>query len=117
LLAIRLAATLVPDLHGLLAEYPAQKIPELQAAAMDIHSLPRYRGLADSAKGWAEPDGHGKRPSVRLRDYEVLSLILMIGFPILLCLVDHLWACHRDTARLNMVREREMEMESSRSLF
>ncbi len=84
---------------------------------MDIQSLPPYRGLPESPKGWGEQDGHGKTPSIRLRDYVVLSLIIMICLPISLCLVVHLWVCHRYTQLENARRENQMEYEMRRSLF
>jgi hypothetical protein len=82
---------------------------------MDTQSLPRYCGLPDSPKGWGEPDGHGKRPSMRLRDYVVLSLILMIVFPISPSLVVRFLACRWDAEILQTVRDRQMEMEIRRS--
>ncbi len=84
---------------------------------MDMQSLSRYRGLPDSPKGWGEQDGHGKKPSMRLRDYLVLSLIIMIGFPLSLCLVVHLWVCHRDAEIRNSARGGQMEMEMRCNLF
>jgi hypothetical protein len=84
---------------------------------MNIQSLPRYGGLCDSPKGWGEPDGHGKRPSLRLRDYVVLALILIMGFPIFLRLGGRLSAGHRYAERLNSVREKEIERETRQMLF
>jgi hypothetical protein len=78
---------------------------------MDTQSLPRYFGLPDSPRGWGEQDGHGKRPSVFLRDWVVLSLLVGVCFPILLSLAAHLWACHQDAERMNSAREKEMEQE------
>lgn len=83
---------------------------------MHTRSLPRYFGLPDSPIGWGEPDGHGKRPSMGLRDYLVLALILMIGFPISPSLVVRLWALRRDAGTLESGRDRQMEMEIRRSL-
>src|SRR5262249_3199366 len=88
-----------------------------KVAAMDIQSLPRYCGLPDSPKGWGEPDGHGKKPSLRLRDYVVLSLLIMICFPINLCVTVHLWVCHRKVEILNSIREKQMGYEIRRSIF
>ena len=88
-----------------------------KAAAMDLQSLPRYRGLPDSPKGWGEPDGHGKKPSLRLRDYAVLALLLLICFPINPCVAVHLWVGHRKAESLNSVGEKEMEEEMRRNLF
>jgi hypothetical protein len=84
---------------------------------MEIQSLPRYRGLPDSRNGWWEPDGHGKKPSMRLRDYVVLALIIIIGLPIFCSLVLHLWTCRRDAESMNSARERQMEEENKRTLF
>ena len=83
---------------------------------MEIHSLPRYCGLPDSPKGWGEQDGHGKKPSMSLRDYMALALIIIIGFPILLSLVVHLWAGYRYAESMNSAREREMEEVNRLSL-
>jgi hypothetical protein len=90
-----------------MADWP-QTMLVIQEAAMAMQALPRYCGLPDSPKGWGEPDGHGKKPSLRLRDYVVLALLVLIGFPLLLCLVDHLGACHRYEEIMNSVREEQM---------
>ena len=84
---------------------------------MDLQSLPRYRGLPDSPRGWGEEDGHGKRPSMRLRDYVVLSFIIMTWLHIAPCLLIHFWVCHRNAEIMNSVRERQMEAEIRRDLF
>jgi hypothetical protein len=81
---------------------------------MDIRLLPRYVGLPDSPKGWGEPDGHGKRPSVCLRDWVVLSLVLMIYSPICFCLAIQFWADHRWAESMNSAREKWMEEEMRR---
>jgi hypothetical protein len=86
----------------------------IQEAAMEMQSLPRYCGLPDSPKGWGEQDGHGKKPSMGLRDYVVLAFLILIGFPLFLSLVDHLWACHRYVESMNSVRERQMGEEIRR---
>jgi hypothetical protein len=84
---------------------------------MDIQSLPLYRGLPNSPKGWGEPDGHGKRPCMCFRDYVVLSLTIMICFPIMLCRVVHLSVYHQRVESLNSARENQMEQEPRRNLF
>jgi hypothetical protein len=89
----------------------------IHEAAMEIQSLPRYCGLPDSGKGWWEPDGHGKKPTMRLRDYVVLLLIIITSFPTLHGLVLHFWTCHRDAESMNSARERQIEKESRRTLF
>jgi hypothetical protein len=83
---------------------------------MEMQSLPRYCGLEDAPKGWGEPDGHGKRPSMGLRDYVVLYLLVTIGVPILFSLAVHLWTCHRSVESINSVRERQMEEENAQFL-
>src|SRR5262249_7872592 len=94
-----------------------QSILSIQEAAMEIQLLPRYRGLPDSGKGWWEPDGHGKKPSMRLRDYVVLSLIVIISFPILRGLVLQLRTCYRDAENMNSAREWKMDEENRGALF
>jgi hypothetical protein len=98
-----------------MADWP-KTITAIQEAAMEIQSLPRYWGLPDSPKGWGEPDGHGRKPIMGMRDYVILSLIILIGFPLFLSLVVHLWACQRYAEGLNSARERQIEMEIRRSL-
>jgi hypothetical protein len=83
---------------------------------MEIQSLPPYRGLPDSLKGWGEPDEQGNTPRVRLRDYVILALIILIGFPINLSLLAQFWVCHRQVEVRNLVRERQMEQERRRTL-
>jgi CHAT domain len=82
-----------------------------KASAMDIQSLPHYRGLPDSPKMWGEPDEQGKRPRMRLRDYVVLSLLILIFFPDPLRLVDHLRVCRRRAEGLNAFRANQMGQE------
>ena len=79
---------------------------------MNIQVLPRYRGLPDSLKGWGEPDGHGKRPSLGLHDHVLLALCILVCLPTVLGLVVRLWDCHRHVEIMNsIIREREMERE------
>jgi hypothetical protein len=99
-----------------IADWP-QTILVIQETAMEIQFLPRYCGLPDSPKGWGEQDGHGKKPSMRLRDYMVLSLIIIIGCPLLLSLVVHLWACHQNAESMNSFREMQMEELNRQSLY
>jgi hypothetical protein len=94
-----------------------QTILAIQEAAMEIQSLPRYRGLPDSGKGWGEPDGHGKTPSMKLRDYVVLSLIIIISFPILRSLILQLRTFYRDAENMNSAREWQMEEDNRGTLF
>jgi hypothetical protein len=84
---------------------------------MEFQSLPRYRGIRGSRKGWGEPDGHGKKPRMGLHDYVVLSVIFMLGFPMLLSLGFHLWTCRQRAEGMNSARERQMEQENSSSMF
>jgi hypothetical protein len=84
---------------------------------MDIQSLPKYRGLLDSPRAWGEQDEEGKTARMRLRDYVVLSFMIMICFPISLCLVFHFWDCHRNAEMVNSARENQMEQVVRRSLF
>jgi len=84
---------------------------------MELQFLPPYPGPPDSLRGWGEPDGHGKKPSMGLRDYVVLFLIILIGFPILLCLAGRLWTYDSYAKGLNSAREKEMEQENRRTLF
>jgi hypothetical protein len=81
---------------------------------MEIQSLPQYRGLPDSLKGWGEPDEQGNMPTMRLRDYVILSLIISIWFPINLCLVVRCWVYHGNPEVMNFVREEQMEQERRR---
>jgi hypothetical protein len=76
---------------------------------MDIRSLPGYRGLPDSPKEWGEPDDEGRLPRMRLRDYLVLALIIMICVPIDLPLLVRLWAYHRNVVIENAIREKQLE--------
>jgi hypothetical protein len=65
---------------------------------MDIRSLPRWTGNpdVDEGIGWAEPDGHGKRPSLRFRDCIVLLFLIFVPLPLVPCLVFHTWLrCER----------------------
>lgn len=84
---------------------------------MDIQSLPQYRGLLDSRRAWGEQDEEGKTGRMRLRDYVVLSFMVMVCFPISLCLVVHFWVCHRNAEMVNSARENVMEEVVRRSLF
>ena len=52
---------------------------------MDIRSLPRYRGRRDTGRGRAEPDGHGRRRAVRLRDWVFLALVAAFILPLVPC--------------------------------
>jgi hypothetical protein len=88
-----------------------------EEAAMELQFLPPYPGPPDSLRAWGEPDGHGKKPSMGLRDYVVFYLIILIGFPTLLCLADYLWTYDRHAEIRNFVREQEMEQENRRTLF
>ena len=72
---------------------------------MDLQSLPRYRGLPDSPRGWDEPDEHGKMPSMRLRDYVVLSLLIIMCFPTGLSFLLHQWASQRSLMAANSSRD------------
>ena len=54
---------------------------------------------------------------MRLRDYVVLCLLLMICFHMAPCLLSHFWACCRNAEILNFVRERQMEAEIKHGLF
>jgi hypothetical protein len=83
---------------------------------MSIQALPHYRGLPDSLKGWGEPDGHGKRPSLGLHDYVVLSLLILVCLPAILGLVARLRDCHGYVGAENRGREIQMEQELWRSL-
>ena len=83
---------------------------------MSIQALPQYRGLPDSLRGRGEPDGHGKRPSLCLRDHMVLSLCILVCLPTILGLVIRLWDCHRYVEALNSARESQMEQERRLSL-
>jgi hypothetical protein len=84
----------------------------IQEAGMASQSLPLYRGLPDSPKGWGEPDGHGKRPSMRLCDYVVLSLLLiMISLPLIPSLVIRLWARQRYAEISNPFRELDQKTQ------
>jgi hypothetical protein len=76
---------------------------------MEIQSLPRFHGLPDAGIGWGEPDGHGKRPSMGLRDYMV-STLLIIGFLMFVSTAAvEGWRFHRRAESLNPVRERQVE--------
>lgn len=80
---------------------------------MEIQALPRYRGLSDSRRGWGKEDG---RPSLSLRDLVVLSLIVVISFPLIFRLTFDLWLRDWTVHSLNAGREREMELEMRRDL-
>ncbi len=75
---------------------------------MDIQSLPRYRGLPNSPKGWGEQDEQGKMPMMRLRDWVVLSVIIMSCLPINLCRVVQYWVCHQNLVIANSLREESL---------
>jgi len=83
---------------------------------MLVQSLPRYCGLPNSRRGWGEPDGHGKKPMMGLRDYIVLSLIVTICLPLLLRLAVVLWTGQEHAHGMNAAREQQLEQEDSRSL-
>jgi hypothetical protein len=84
---------------------------------MDFQSLPEYCGLPDSLLIWGEKDGHGKKPSMRLRDYAVMSLAVTICFQIGLCLVCRLWVAHESAELINSMREKQLQMIMRSSLF
>lgn len=79
---------------------------------MATQSLPLHRGLPDSPKGWGEPDGHGNKPSIRLRDYVVLSLLLlMISLLLIPSLVVRLRARQRSAESSNPFRELDQKKQ------
>jgi hypothetical protein len=84
---------------------------------MDFQSLPQYCGLPDSRLIWGESDGHGKTPRMHLRDYVVLSLAIMICFPIGLCLIGRLRDGHGRAEFTNSMREKQMKWIMKSSLF
>jgi hypothetical protein len=105
------------DCHKVIATYFRGRPWRSRKYPMDIGSLPRYRGLPDSPRVWGEQDGHGKKPSMGLRDYLALSFVIMISVPIVLGLVAHLWVCHGNAESMNSAREWQMEEEMCRGLF
>ena len=72
---------------------------------MDFASLPRYQGPPNSPRGWAEPDERGETPSLRLRDYVALALMIVIGFPISFPFTVHQWTSHRNLSAVNLSRD------------
>lgn len=83
---------------------------------MEIQSLPQYRGLPDALRAWGEPDEKGRTPTMRLRDYLILALIIMICVPTNYCLVVQLWVYRRNAEIANTVRQRQLEEEGRRTL-
>jgi hypothetical protein len=84
---------------------------------MIIQSLPRYCGLPQSRNGWGEPDGHGRKPSLGLRDYVVGALVATICLPLLLRLVVVLWTGQQYVHGMNSARDQQLEEEARRSLL
>ena len=78
---------------------------------MEIQSLPPYRGLPDSLKAWGEPDEQGNLPRMHLRDYVILSLLVMIWFPINLPQLARIRFSHRQAEAENRLREKQREEE------
>ena len=72
---------------------------------MAFELLPRYRGLRDSRRLWGQPDDNGKLPRMHLWDYVVLSLLILICFPIALRWVLDSWAYHRSGERQDRSRQ------------
>ena len=81
---------------------------------MTLRSLPRYRGRPDPGRGRGEPGGHGRTSSTGLRDLVVLSVMIIVGFPIVLGLLVKFWVCHRNAELSNLQRERQMERDIRR---
>jgi hypothetical protein len=89
-----------------LREITAQ-IREIQEAAMEIRSLPQYRGLADSANHRAEPDDRGQIPGVRLRDWVLLSVLIILALQICAFLAVRIWTNHAYAEAQNAAREQQ----------
>jgi hypothetical protein len=84
---------------------------------MDVRSLPRYRGLPDELRAWGEADGHGKKPSLRFRDYLAVSLILLLCVLFAPCVVLHLRFVRERTESSNSLLEQWMEEKLERDMF
>ena len=84
---------------------------------MSIRSLPRYRGLRYSPKGRGEADGHGKRPNLRLRDYVLLTLIIVLLVPMLNYLVVRIQDSRARIDFINTLREEAMDQQMRRGSY
>src|SRR5207248_2316816 len=92
----------------------AGRTADRKGPAMDVQSLPRYRGLRGSPRGWGEPDERSRWPAMRLRDWAALSLLAVACLPATPCLVAHLRAVRRQAEALNAAREKQPEEEAVR---
>jgi len=84
---------------------------------MEIHTLPRYRGIPDSPRAWGEPDERGKVPSMHLRDYVVLAFLVALSAPLFVCVVFDAWVNHRRAMLLDAARCGQMQSDMSHDLF
>jgi hypothetical protein len=84
---------------------------------MDFQKMPPYRGLADSPKEWGEPNEQGELPSIALRDFLALALLIVFGLALKIGFAAHLWVRRQGPLRWNEIREKQMEEEDRRFLF
>lgn len=83
--------------------------------SMDMKSLPQYRGSADAPKLWREPDGHGKSPFMRLRDYVILALIFALVFPTTPSSLHRFWVLLQRNRILDSERDETFSGRSPRT--
>lgn len=83
---------------------------------MDFQKMPPYRGLSDSPKEWGEANEQGELPSIALRDYLTLALLIVFGFVMNIGFAAHLWICRQGPVRWNNeLREQQMVEEAQKS--
>lgn len=75
-------------------------------ATMDLQSLPPYCGPPDSRRVWGEPDERGERPTLRLRDYVALAVLIALVCVPMQC---------RTGLTLSAYRWRAEELDAARS--
>jgi len=78
---------------------------------MDFRSLPPYRGLPDSLRACGEPNEQGLLPAMRLRDYVVLGVLIVIFAPMLVPLTVYVWDEHRRSEGWDAGRRQQLQQE------
>lgn len=78
---------------------------------MDVHSLPKYRGLVESQKMWREPNEVGKTPRFRIRDYIVMFLLFVICCPAWPPTLYRIWKHHQIKMQQELARGKQTDQD------
>ena len=79
--------------------------------------MPPYRGLANSPKEWGEANEQGEFPSIALRDYLVVALLIVFGFVMNIGFAAHLLRRQGPIRWNNELREQQVDEEAQRLKF